>query len=165
MMGGGAQGATLEAAIRQSRSLNADGTKAIYNLLYGIDFSKPRVTAEAIARVVWEEDIQAWWSVQDGKAVCSPTRQIEIHLPDEHNRKIAKTVDEFKADLMNEELGDHLGGYLDSVSNYSVDWATVFLMGPLWAYLAEKSEIKQRRQEELGKLFAQMSGHISVVTQ
>ncbi len=165
MMEGSARGAGLEGAIRQSRTLNADETKAVYNLTYGIDFSKPRVTAEAIAKVLWEEDVQGWWSVQDGKALCIPARQLELRLPDEHNRKIAKTVDAFKGDLMDQELADHFRGYLDSVSNYSVDWATVFLLGPLGSYLAEQSEIKARRQQELQRLFAQMSSHITIVTQ
>ncbi len=165
MMEGDARAARLEEAIRQSRTVNADGTKAIYNLLYGVDFSKPRLTAEAISRVVWEEDVQSWWSVQDGKAVCTPTRQVEIHLPDEHNRRIARTVDEFKLDLMNEELADRLSGYLDTVSNYNIGWGAVFLMGPLWSYLAQQSEIKDRRREELTRLFAQVSSHLSIVPQ
>ena len=165
MQEGGARNASLEGAIRATRTVNADGSKAIYNLAYGVDFSKPRATAEAIASVLWHEDVAGWWSIQEGKAVCAPTRQIEIHLPDEHNRKIAKTVDEFKEDLRNHELADHLGGYLASVSDYNVDWATVFLLGPLWSYLAEQSEIKARRQAELGRLFAQMSSHITIVTQ
>lgn len=163
-MEGSGSGDRLEEAIRQSRTVNADGTKAIYNLAYGVDFSKPRLAAEAIARVLWHEDVAGWWSMQDGKPVCAPTREIELHLPDQHNRKIAKTVDEFKADLMNGELGDHLSSYLDSVSNYNVDWATVFLLGPLWSYMAEQSEIKARRQQELDRLFAQMASRITIVT-
>lgn len=96
--------------------------------------------------------------------MCAPTRPIEIHLPDERNRKIEKTVDAFKDDLMTQELGDHLRGYPDSFSNYRIDWATVFLLGPLWSYLAGQSEVKEHWQQELGRLFAQMSSHITIVT-
>ncbi len=51
-MAGSTAEETLEARIRAARQLSLDGTRAVYNLTSGIDFSKPRRTAEAIARVV-----------------------------------------------------------------------------------------------------------------
>src|SRR5437867_11815458 len=51
----------LEASILEARNLSVDGMKAVYDLTSGTDFSKPRLTAEAIARVVWEQDVEPWW--------------------------------------------------------------------------------------------------------
>lgn len=58
MLEGSAASGPLEEAIRGSRTVNADGTKTIYNLAYGMDLSKPRATAEAIAKVRWHEDVE-----------------------------------------------------------------------------------------------------------
>ena len=165
MWGEDSNGSALEQRIRQARHMSIDGTTALYDLTYGIEFSKPRQSAEAIARVLWREDVQAWWKLAGGKVEFTPSHKIEIRVPDEHNRRIAKTVGDFKADLENTELADYLSGYLASVSDSRVDWATVFLMGPLWAYLMEGSQNKQRRREELDRLFSQMSAYITVSPQ
>ena len=129
-MGDEAAGGALEERIRQARHVSIDGGAVLYDLTHGMDFSKSRETAEAGVRVLWDEDGAAWWTVQGEDVKFTPNHGIEIRLPDEHNRRIAKTVEEFKADLKNTELALHLSGQLSPVSGCRVGWAPAILMGP-----------------------------------
>lgn len=162
VVGGSRKGPSLEARIRASRSANLDGTRVVYDLAHGMDFSRPRATAEAIARVVWEEDVEGWWSLKEGRPVCVPTGTIEIRIPAEHNHRVAKAVLEFRKELMNEELADYLSEYLDSASEYEVSWPTFLLLGPVRSYLVEGLESRARRRERLESLFLQTSHYIRV---
>src|SRR2546426_4561762 len=63
----------LEASILEARNLSVDGMKAVYDLTSGTDFSKPRLTAEAIARVVWEQDVESWWTWRGTEPVFNLT--------------------------------------------------------------------------------------------
>ena len=130
-----------------------------------MDFSRPRQAGEAIARVLWDADVRDWWSVTEGKAAFAPTHRVQILVPDEHNRKVAKAVDAFKKDFEQEDFADHFRGYLSSSTDYNIDWATIFVFGPLLAYLMEKSAIRDERRGELDRLFSQMAGYITVSPQ
>lgn len=163
MLEGSKRHRELEQQVRQSRTASVDGRSVVYNLTRGVEFSHPRATAEAVAQVVWDQDVHGWWSVKDGVPSCTPTGTIEIWIPQEHNRKVAKAVEEFKKDLKQGEVADHFGTYLDRAEDYQVGWGTIFLMGPLWSALEEGSENKSRRAQALDRLFAQMAGHIRVV--
>src|SRR5436309_3347630 len=66
----------LEASILEARNLSVDGMKAVYDLTSGTDFSKPRLTAEAIARVVWEQDVESWWTWRGTEPVFKPSRKV-----------------------------------------------------------------------------------------
>lgn len=163
MLEGNKRHRELEQQVLQSRTAGVDGRNVVYNLSRGVDFSHPRATAEAVAQVVWDQDVHAWWSVEDDVPSCMPTGTIEIWIPQEHNHKVAKAVDEFKKDIKDDELAYHFGRYLDRAEDYQVGWGTVFLMGPLWSMLIESSENKDRRRTALDQLFSQMAGHLRVV--
>src|SRR2546427_809772 len=115
-MAGSSAEETLEAGIRAARKLSMDGTRAIYDLTSGIDFSKPRWTAEAIARVVWEQDVESWWTWEGTEPVFKPNRTVEIRLPRDPDRKVAKAAAEFQADLK-EELAPSIASYLSSLND------------------------------------------------
>jgi hypothetical protein len=123
----------LDMRIRAARKLSLDGDKAIYDLTSGIDFSKPRRTAERIAQVVWEEDVKSWWTWKEGEPVFAPTRRVEIRLPRDHRGKVAKAAEEFQEDLKKEEFAPYVGGYIDRVRDDRADWFTIFFLGPLMA--------------------------------
>ncbi len=135
----------------------------VYNLTRGVDFSHPRATAEAVAEVIWDQDVHAWWSVEADVPSCSPTGTIEVWIPQDHNRKVAKAVEDFKKDLNEDELATHFGRYLDRAENYQVGLGTVVLVGLLWSAVLESSENKSRRRTALDGLVSQMAGHIRVV--
>ncbi len=163
MLEGGARHRELEQQVLQSRTASVDGRSVVYNLTRGVDFSHPRATAGAVAQVLWDQDVHDWWSVDEDVPSCTPTSTVEIWIPQEHNRKVEKAVDEFKHDLRDEELAPHFADFLNHAENYSIGWGTIFLTGPMLAAVMEGSENKARRQAALEQLFSQMSGHIRVV--
>jgi len=154
----------LEASILEARNLSVDGMKAVYDLTSGTDFSKPRLTAEAIARVVWEQDVESWWTWRGTEPVFKPSRKVEIRLPRDQHRKVAKAAEEFQKDLK-EEFAPSVDSYLYRLTDDRADWFRIFFMGPLWAYLLQHAENRQRQREALDGLFAQMEGYIVVAPQ
>ena len=50
----------LKSRIKSSRKVSIAGTKVTYDTTNGVDFSKPRKTAEAFAEVLFEEDVSKW---------------------------------------------------------------------------------------------------------
>src|SRR5947208_9753213 len=112
----------LEASILAARKLSVDGTKAVYDLTSGTDFSKPRLTAEAIARVVWEQDVESWWTWRGTEPVFKPNRKVEIRLPRDQHRKVAKAAEEFQKDLK-EEFAPSVDSYLYRLTDDRADWS------------------------------------------
>jgi hypothetical protein len=151
---------SLEARILTSRKLSLDGTRAIYDLTWGIDFSKPRRTAEAIARVVWEQDAKSWWTFEDGEPVFAPRRKVEILLPRDPEGKAAKAAQELRADLKTEDFAPFVGSYVGRVRDNKTNWLYVFLLGPFRAWIIQNWENRAKEQTELDRLFAQMAGYI-----
>lgn len=162
MPGPGRNEVSLEDRVRASRKLSADGTKAVYDMRSAMDFSNPRRAAEAIAQVVWDEDLRSWWRLEDGEAICEPTRTVELWVPDVHSRQIAKTVKEFESDLRDRELGDAVSRHLDSDEDHEADWGAIFLLGPLWAFILQAFDNSARRKEALARLFGEMADSISI---
>lgn len=155
----------LEARIRRARRASLDGTRVVYDLTTGMDFSKPRRAAEAIADVLWNEDVKAWWSVASGTATCRPTHSVQILVPEEHHRKIMKTVDEFKRDLVRQGFAEDFHWYIELLGDREVDWPTIFILGPLGAYLMERWANRERRLDELDRVFSEMAKAITVSPQ
>lgn len=152
----------LEARVRAARKLSLDGTRAIYDLTSGIDFSKPKRMAEAIAQVVWEQDAKAWWRWQGSMPIFAPTHKVEIRLPRGGHRQVAKAAEEFREDLKKEEFAPYVGSYVDRVRDDSADWPAIFFLGPITAYLLSRWDNRERRRAELDRLFADMAGYIVV---
>src|SRR5213080_2436829 len=85
-MAGDSPSESVASQVRAARKLSPDGTKAIYDLTSGVDFSKPKRTARAIAQVLWEEDVQSWWTWRGAGPAFHPTRKVELRLPSGHDR-------------------------------------------------------------------------------
>ena len=164
-MAGNSAKETLETRIRAARRLSLDGTKAIYDLTSGIDFSKPRQTAEAIAQVVWDQDVESWWKWEGDELIFAPSRKVELRLPSDHDRKVAKAAEEFLEDLKKEELAASVRSYVDRVTDDRADWFAIFFLGPLWAYLLQHWDNRAKRQAGLDRLFAKMADYIVVSRQ
>src|SRR5256885_7053131 len=123
-MAGSSAEETLEAGLRAARKLSMDGTRAIYDLTSGVDFSKPRRTAEAIARVVWEQDVESWWTWEGTEPVFKPNRTVEIRLPRDPDRKVAKAAAEFQTDLK-EEFAPSIDSYLYRLNDDRAEWFSI----------------------------------------
>ena len=153
---------TLETQIRAARKLSLDGARATYDLTRGIDFSRPRRTAEAIARVVWDEDVKSWWSWRGGDPVFAPSRKVEIRLPADHHWKVARAAKDFQEELKKEELAPFLDSYLYGLKDDRADWFSIFFWGPLVAYLLQHAENRQRQRDALDHFFADVARYIVV---
>jgi len=152
----------LETSIRSVRKVSLDGTKAVYDLTSGIDFSRPRRTAEAIAKVVWEQDARSWWNWRGGDPIFEPHHKVELRLPRDHDRKVAKAAEEFREDLKKHELAPFVDSYLYQQTDDCADWFTIFFLGPLLAYILQHADNRQRQREALDRLFAEMTGYILI---
>src|SRR2546427_12440684 len=80
------------------------------------------------------------------------------------DRKVARAAAEFQADLK-EEFAPSIDSYLDSLNDERADWFSIFFLGPLWTYILQHAENRQRQHEALDRLFAEMAGCIVVVPQ
>jgi len=144
--------------------LSPDGTKAIYDLTSGVDFSKPKRTARAIAQVLWEEDVQSWWTWRGAGPAFHPTRKVELRLPSGHDRKVAKAAKEFNKSFERDAFGldesptDHLDDFL------ALGLTMTLLAGPLRDYLDLYSDDRQKQREEIDRLLALMAGYLVVTT-
>src|SRR6266480_4477602 len=118
LMAGDSRSESVASQVRGARKLSPDGTKAIYDLTSGVDFSKPKRTARAIAQVLWEEDVQSWWTWRGAGPAFHPTRKVELRLPSGHDRKVAKAAKEFNKSFERDAFGldesptDHLDDFL-----------------------------------------------------
>src|SRR5207247_5842191 len=94
-MAGDSRSESVASQVRGARKLSPDGTKAIYDLTSGVDFSKPKRTARAIAQVLWEEDVESWCTGRGAGPAFHPTRKVELRLPSGHDRKVPKAATAF----------------------------------------------------------------------
>jgi hypothetical protein len=152
----------LKARILAARKLSLDQSRAIYDLTSGIDFSRPRRTAEAIAQVVWEVDVKDWWTWKDGEPVFAPDHKVELRMPAEHHRKVAKAVEEFEEGLKNNEFAPEFAWYTARARDDRADWLSIFIWGPLWSYLMQQWSNRRLERDALDRLFSEMSGYIVV---
>ncbi|QRF75769.1 hypothetical protein Thermo_01275 [Thermoplasmatales archaeon] len=94
----------IRSAISNNRKVSEDGGLVTYDLTKGVNFIKPRVTAEALAAVFFETDAIKWFSVSDDKIEFTPTYKVRIVLAEDDNKKLEETADDFMADLKRGEL-------------------------------------------------------------
>ena len=163
-MAGDSPSESVASQVRAARKLSPDGTKAIYDLTSSVDFSKPKRTARAIAQVLWEEDVQSWWTWRGAGPAFHPTRKVELRLPSGHDRKVAKAAKEFNKSFERDAFGldesptDHLDDFL------ALRLTMTLLPGPLRDYLNQYSDDRQKQREEIDRLLALMAGYLVVTT-
>ncbi len=114
----------LKSQIKSFRKVSIAGTKVTYDTTNGVDFSKPRKTAEVFAEVLFEEDVSKWITDTSGELTVSPTQKIEILITPEHSKKVDKTVEEFKNDLEKNEMGSHYADAMEKAATYEAGIGT-----------------------------------------
>src|SRR5205823_2751758 len=85
-----------------------------------------RNPAEAIAQVVWDQDVESWWKWEGDELIFAPSRKVELRLPSDHDRKVAKAAEEFLEDLKKEELAASVRSYVDRVTDDRADGFAIF---------------------------------------
>lgn len=94
----------LNNQIENARSMSVDNSVVTYDLTNGVDFSHPRKTAEALAKVFFQEDAKEWFQFENGELKFKPGYKAEILLTKEHGHKVEATLNDFLNDLKNDEI-------------------------------------------------------------
>ncbi len=66
----------LKEKILNTSKMSADKTLVTYDLTSGVDFSHPRKTAEALAKVFFETDASNWFTTSE--------KSVDLTLPTRH---------------------------------------------------------------------------------
>lgn len=127
--------------ILKSRQMTIDGSKVVYDLTSGVDFSKPSNTAKALASVMFDEDISKWFVNEGDELLFKPTYRAEIIINDEPDRTMNSIIEEFYDHLSDDQLRIH---YAEEIKSYgqkhwpreSASW------GELSAYMAKKRNLQ-----------------------
>ncbi len=154
----------IKTQVANSRRRSMDGSKITYDLSNGVDFSHPRWTAEALAEVVFEQDISRWITEDSGKLAVNPAYKAEILITSENSKKVEKTIDDFKKDLENDELKNHYSGAMETAATFNAGIGTYLLAGFMDAMLIESSQRNQEKRDYLDKVFKQVMVSIDVKT-
>lgn len=146
----------LEQKIVSSRKISEDASLVTYDLTKDVDFSDPKKTAEALAKVFFEKDAVNWYSVSGDQVAFNPTYRVRIVLAEEHNRKLEATVDDFLKDLQKDEISKKYSKQItDNASNAS-NLHTVMAAGTLKNMLFHHSEENVYREDIQDDLFVDL---------
>ena len=152
----------LKSQIKSSRKVSIDGTNVTYDMTNGVDFSKPRKTAEALAEALFEEDVSKWITYTSGELTVSPTQKIEILITSDHSKKVDKTVEEFKKDLEKNEMGSHYADAMEKAATYKAGIGTYMFAGLIGAMIVESSNRNAEGKEYLDKVFQKVMNNVEI---
>lgn len=109
----------LISAVSASRKVSDDGSLVTYDLTSGIDFSHPKRTAEAIAKVFFEKDGERWFSVNDDRVVFDPSFKVRLVMAEEHSKKLEETIDDILKDIKKDEIYPKFSQQIDDAANHA----------------------------------------------
>lgn len=96
----------LEEQILAARKMSTDNSMVTYDLTHNVDFSHPRKTAEAFAKVFFETDAVKWFSIADGDVDFKPAYKAVILVDEEDNKDVEKTMKDFIKDIEYDEISE-----------------------------------------------------------
>lgn len=105
---------TLEEQVANSRTDYMNGT-VVYDLTSDIDFSHPKKTAEALAKVLFEKDISRW--INGEKLEVTPLSKLEIRILKGQDKKVQTAINETTNYLKYKELTEHYKSQLNDEAN------------------------------------------------
>lgn len=155
---------TLEEEIANSRKVSPDGSSITYDLTTGIDFSKPRRTGEALAKVIYEQDVSKWIVVDGDKVTVNPTSKLEIRIQTDHNKAVEKTISDFKKDVEDEELKTHYSSQVESAATYQAGVGSYLFLGIGTTLLIQHMQNSRLKSEFLGQLMSKIMENITVTS-
>ena len=155
---------SLTPIIEASRKMSADGSLAIYNLTKGVDFSKPRKVADALAAVFYEKDAINWFKVDGDHVEFNPTYKVRILLAEDHNKLLGETVDELLGDLKKKELNKE---FVQQIKDQSVSLGKMqaaMATNAFSAFLAKKFNRRVDKVEVEDDLFTDILEALEIRT-
>lgn len=156
--------AELEDQIANARKATVGGSDIVYDLTSGVDFSKPRKTGEALAKVIFEQDVSKWISVDGENLTVKPTGKVEIRIMNEHDRAVEKTIKDFKKDVEDDELRTHYSQQVESAADYQAGIGSYLFLGVGTTLLIQHMQRSSQKSEFLGNIMSQIMSSISVST-
>ncbi len=127
----------IEEQIRNARAMSPDGSRVVYDLTTGVDFSNPRLTADILAEVFFKQDVSVWFERNGQSLNFKPEYRAEILVSDNHNREVEKTMKDFFADLRNDEIRRDYADIIENSATYHAGLGTVFFAGLLTALILQ----------------------------
>lgn len=137
---------SLVTAIKNLRKVSADGSLVTYDLTSGVDFSNPKKTAEALAKVFFENEARTWFTVSGDHVDFNPTYRVRIVLAEEHNKMLEETVDDFLKDLQKEEISPSYSKQIKDNAERATKLQTVIAVGTIRSMLFGHTEEKVYRE-------------------
>lgn len=141
-----------------------NGAVVVYDLTSGIDFSNPRKTGEALARVIFEQDVSRWVKVEGNKITINPSTKLDIRIMDDHNKAIDKTMNDFKKDMEKDELRGHYSQQIEAAANYQAGIASYLFLGIGTSLLLEHMERSSEKSAFVDDLMYKLMANISVTS-
>ncbi len=154
----------LVSTISASRRLSQDGTRVIYNLTEGLDFSEPKKVAEALASVIFEKDAVNWFETDGEHINFKPSYKVRVLLAKEHNERIEKTVKDFLEDFKTMELDKKFSSQIKEISSNEERSKRAFGLGMISAILNKPFYIKDDRIEVEDLLLTEILSSLEIRT-
>ena len=148
--------------ITNSRREYPDRSLVVYDLTTGVDFSKPRNTAEALADVFFHMDASKWFREEGDKLVFKAGNRVEIRIADEHNRKIEKTVEDFRKDLRNDEVKKEYVNEIEAAATYNAGLGFMIIGGVMNAMLMEAMVRRDQKNQYVGQLLQDTLSNVKI---
>ena len=155
---------TLEEQIDSSRTDYMNG-RVVYDLTSDVDFSHPKKTAEALAKVLFDRDISNW--INGENLEVTPTSKLEIRIQKGHNKKIEKAIQETTNELKygqlmkhyQEQINDEANAYLQARAKYY--WVVYSATNPR---LSRKEMDEDALKHALHKITSKAFSNITITT-
>lgn len=151
----------LKQQIENARKMSANNSIVTYDLTEGVDFSDPKMTAEALADVFFQKDAVNWFKVKDDDLDFKPNYKSRIILKQDDHHRIKKTFKDFISDLKSEEI-DKL--YSKQVEyNARPDDPGYIMAGGISLYFWERSQHRYRKKVYLEKIVNEFQSNLEVI--
>ncbi len=152
----------IAAQIEQRRHVNADGSKVIYDLTGGVDYSSERRVLDVIASTLWERDFRAAWILKDGKMTFSPKYDVEVWLPPSLGFNADRTARQIEKDMEKGGMMKDMYDYVFKKVHEDPGTGDFLLYGQFISLFFSSLKNRSMEKEEIADLFRQMSQHLRV---
>lgn len=152
----------LRRQIENSRKFSDEYNTVTYDLTAGVDFSKPRETAEAFAEIFFDKDGSKWFSHKTGHLEFQPQYRATILITDDHDRKVSRTLSDFMKDLNREVLPEYFMEDIEKVENYTPGLGTYLLLGVGNALISKALVNRSRKRDFLARLMNELNRNIVI---
>ncbi|MCL4345314.1 MAG: hypothetical protein M1375_03950 [Candidatus Thermoplasmatota archaeon] len=146
----------VKTAIEKSRKISQDGETVTYDLTSGIDFSNPKIVANAMSQLFFEKDALNWFRIKDDRMVFEPTYKVRVVLSEDDHRKMEKVVDDFLEDIKKKDISGDFSSQIRNDAGKEMTLQTAFTHSALQSVLFHHSMDKVYREEIADDIFTDL---------